>query len=494
MLKVELVIHVTGDREMGMQSNIVICIQYMTKEKKLVFSQEGETFLSEEEISIKMKKASSDTVIAFEVEDCPQEYLEVREEIAEAFAAKWEEVQKKRRENYESGFEADESDEAEESDDDMEADGLIVQPYDPDSITVAPGKYSLREIVGMIDGDEDDEPTLDLAPEFQRGYVWDLTRKCRLIESILLNIPLPVFYFARNKDGKLHVVDGVQRLTTIHNYFHNKFPLSRLEYLGEECNGKYFKEDDSAKSLHPKLYRALRKYQIDCNIIEPSTPEAVKLDIFKRLNTGGKALNRQEIRHAFMKRSVRDFLKELAQSPQFQVATDGSVKGTRMMDQELVLRYIGFYSIYINPFLNVTYRSQMNEFLDDVAVKLNECRKVPYDSIRSGFLNSMEKAAIMFGKQAFRRVELLPTGEFNTVRNPINKSLFIAFSVLLPKFSMEQIQSKGSILGNFAGFLMDDMEFFSIISQNTNHQLKDAVKKLESFLEKIYGNVAEDGA
>lgn len=94
----------------------------------------------------------------------------------------------------------------------------------------------------MIDGEEGEEPDLDLAPDFQRDYVWDNTRKSRLIESILLNIPLPVFYLARDKNGKIQVVDGVQRLTTIYKFFKNEFKLNHLEYLEDECGGRYFKK------------------------------------------------------------------------------------------------------------------------------------------------------------------------------------------------------------------------------------------------------------
>lgn len=463
----------------------VINIPYGETRRNICFRGDGENFVSEEGITIKLQRDSENDVVSIAEVKCPEAYRDEKEIIAEAFAARWDEVQEKRKENYESGFEANADTEGAEGDD-QDAMGVIFQPYDPNSITVSPGKYSLREIVGMIDGDEDDESTLDLSPDFQREYVWDSTRQSRLIESILLNIPLPVFYFAKNKDGKLQVVDGVQRLTTIHRYFHNKFSLSRLEYLGEECNGKYFKVEKAEKSLHPKLFRALRKYQIDCNIIEPSTPEAVKLDIFRRLNTGGKALNRQEIRHSFMKKDVRDFLKELASSEQFLMATGKSIKDTRMMAQELVLRYIGFYSLYIENFLQIVYQSKMDEYLDDIAVKLNECKKIPYDQIRDVFCESMEKAIIMFGDYAFRKVEFDEEGEISRTKYPINKSLFITFAVLLPKFSMEKIRAGGSVLGNFAGFLREDKDFFYMISHNTNYQLKDALEKVEGFLKEIY--------
>lgn len=405
------------------------------------------------------------------------------ERILEQFQNKYEERIQEQKESFESGLEFD------ENDGDNQESGIKV-PYDPQLITVAPARFSLKEIVSMVDGEEDEEPVLDLAPAFQRDYVWDNVRKSRLIESILLNIPLPMFYFSRDKNGKLQVVDGLQRLTTIYKFFKNDFKLSKLEYLGEECEGKYFKRTDldEARSLRPRFVRALRRYQIDCNVIEPSTPENVKLDIFKRLNTGGKELNKQEVRHAFMKKNVRDFIKELVDSDSFQTATSHGVSDVRMMAQELVLRYIGFYCLTFDNFLNLEYTTQMNDFLDNVAIGLNNCARIPYQTIRENFMESMEKAVIMFGDRAFRKIFMDDKGTVSDKKAPVNKSLFIAFSIMLRHHSMEKIKKRGSIVSEFARFLQEDKDFFYAISHNTNYLLKDkTLNNVYIFLEKIYG-------
>lgn len=403
--------------------------------------------------------------------------------ILRQFENKYEERIKEQKESFESGFEFDENDgENQES--------AIKVPYDPQLITVAQARFSLKEIVSMVDGEEDEEPVLDLAPAFQRDYVWDNVRKSRLIESILLNIPLPMFYFSRDKNGKLQVVDGLQRLTTIYKFFKNEFKLSKLEYLGEDCEGKYFKRTDldENKSLRPRFVRALRRYQIDCNVIEPSTPENVKLDIFKRLNTGGKELNKQEVRHAFMKKDVRDFIRELVNSYSFQKATNHGVSDIRMMAQELVLRYIGFYCLTFDNFLGLEYTTQMNDFLDDVAIGLNNCARIPYQTIKDNFVESMDKAVIMFGDRAFRKIFIDDEGGIINRRAPVNKSLFIAFSIMLRHHSMEKIKNRGSIISEFARFLQEDEDFYYAISHNTNYLLKDkTLNNVYTFLEKIYG-------
>ena len=412
-------------------------------------------------------------------------YKEYESMILGLFESKYEEKRKEQQESYESGFEYD--------DEDDEDEGIKV-PYDPQLITVAPAKFSLKEIISMVDGEDDEETVLDLAPAFQREYVWDNGRKSRLIESILLNIPLPMFYLSRDKNGKLQVVDGLQRLTTIYKFFKNEFKLTKLEYLKEECDGKYFKNTKlpEEKSLRPKLVRALRQYQIDCNVIEPSTPENVKLDIFKRLNTGGKELNKQEVRHAFMKKDVREFIKKMVDSEEFISATDRGINDKRMLAQELMLRYIGFYCIYIEDFLNVSYNSNMDDFLDMVAIELNNCKKIPYQRIYEQFTGSMNKAIIMFDDRAFRKIDVDVTGKVSPKKYPINKSLFIAFAIVLSRYSQDEIEERGSITQEFAEFLWGDDDFMYSISHNTNYQLGATIKRIDIFLDKLYSTSGEN--
>lgn len=472
-----------------MQTVISISIYVEDEEREISFERQKESdyFISQDKkITILVEQEDGGIGQKYVIEKISSDYKSFEEQILGLFEAKYEEKLKEQQESYESGFEYDEGEE--------ENDTGIKVPYDPQLITVAPAKFSLKEIVSMVDGDEDEEPVLDLAPAFQRDYVWDNGRKSRLIESILLNIPLPMFYLSRDKNGKLQVVDGLQRLTTIYKFFKNEFRLSKLEYLKEECEGRYYKKSTlpEEKSLRPKLVRALRQYQIDCNIIEPSTPENVKLDIFKRLNTGGKELNKQEVRHAFMKKEIREFIKELVDSEEFKKATDSGINDKRMMAQELVLRYIGFYCLDIDNFLQLTYTSNMDDFLDNIAVALNNNKRIPYRAIEKNFIESMQKAVIMFDKRAFRKIDVDLKGNAATKKYPINKSLFIAFSIILYSYTAEEIQEKGNIVAEFARFLDEDEDFFDSISHNTNYQLRETTMgKVDEFLSQLYGRTGE---
>lgn len=192
--------------------------------------------------------------------------------------------------NSEDGF--DEADD-EESDDGESDESERMNPYNPKLIRVDPKTFSIGQICQMIEYEE-----IDLSPDFQRNFVWtDITRKSRLIESLLLRIPIPVFYFSQDEEGLFQVVDGVQRLTVIHAFMQNKFKLRNLEYL-TECNDKWYKKPDRLEESLDNMYtRRIEQTQLYINIIDPQTPGRVKYDIFKRINTGGKALNNQEIRN-----------------------------------------------------------------------------------------------------------------------------------------------------------------------------------------------------
>ena len=173
---------------------------------------------------------------------------------------------------------------------DSEIDDVLEDnPYDPDKIRVDTKPFSLRQIFDMIESGD-----IDLTPDFQRNLVWDHARKSQLIESILLRIPLPIFYFAQDEEGKIIVVDGLQRLNTIREFMKNQLKLKNLEYLEEKCGGKYYSKDekDSGKiPIDAKYYRWFNMTQIIVNVIDPSSPFKLKYDIFRRINTGGQPLN-----------------------------------------------------------------------------------------------------------------------------------------------------------------------------------------------------------
>jgi uncharacterized protein with ParB-like and HNH nuclease domain len=321
--------------------------------------------------------------------------------------------------------------------------------FDPEKIRIEPKIFSTGEIQKFIDRGD-----LDISPDFQRNFVWEHKRKSRLIESLMLRIPLPMFYLSQDKEGVFQVVDGLQRLTTIYSFVKNGFVLKDLEYL-KECEGKTF------ENLEPKYQRRIEYTQFNFNVIDSSTPIAVKFELFKRVNQGGKSLNSQEIRNSMSKPAIRELLNNLVDTEIFQLATDNSIKSLRMDDQELAMRFIGFYWAKITQ--NVTYRGDMEVFLDEVLDKLNKKdSKVYFPLLETAFHNAMQNAYYLFGKYAFRKCKHkdLQKGEKKQL---INKSLFTVWSIVLSQYDPQKIKDKneaGCLNMPLADMLEKDETYF----------------------------------
>jgi uncharacterized protein with ParB-like and HNH nuclease domain len=349
------------------------------------------------------------------------------------------------------------------------------QPYNPDDIKVRRETFSVFEINRMMNEKDD----IDLNPDFQRNLVWDNTRKSALIESILLGIPIPVFYFAESKTGKYHVVDGLQRLSTINLFFKNDFTLKKLEHL-HVCNGKYYIEDPKnpktkGKSLERKYTRRLENAQLIVNVIEYASPQKVKYDIFKRLNTGGRPLNKQEVRNCVASQQVRAFLKTSAASKEFLLATGESVSDNRMDAQELVLRFIGFR---LERKGQLNYSGDMNSFLDDVLDIINDYSEDDFEEYKNELLNALRINYHLFGKFCFRKClsEHLKNG---AKKQYINKALFVSWMIETYNLNQNKIKSEipfESFSIKLASELDKREKYYTILTTGTSDRqnLKDA--------------------
>ena len=339
----------------------------------------------------------------------------------------------------------------------------IEHPWDPDDIRVSTRSFSLRNVIDMIT-----EGSLDLAPDFQRLEVWGPVQKVQLIESVLLQIPLPAFYFAEDATGVMQVVDGVQRLSTINDFVTGDpsrgggFPLVGLEYLSD-VRGERFND------LPAIWRRRIHNTQIVAHVIEPSTPAAVMYDIFRRINTAGTPLKAQEIRHCVSKQRSRAFLKELATTTAFDNATRGGLKNhRRMVDRELALRFVAFWcrgpdgysrSDSLESFLLRVTRSLDDELdIDNLALV----------NIRSAFERGLTLAYEVFGEHAFRK---WPTGVDRLV--PINRALFETWTVELARVDQAAVRENVEMIRDFARQGMaSDTKYIGSISSSTGNVLK----------------------
>jgi hypothetical protein len=353
-------------------------------------------------------------------------------------------------------------------DEDTSSGAAEVKPWDPSKIRITTKNFTLREVVDLIG-----EREIELAPDFQRDYVWKQRQRTRLIESILLGIPLPAFYFNQENDGSYQVVDGVQRLSTVSIFMKDDHILDRsdLEYLHAHHGLKYSQLDTAA-------VRRFRSTQIVVHVIEPQTPDEVKYDIFGRVNTLGSPLSAQEIRHAMSKPRSRMLLKELAELPAFDAATGGyfwrrDTEGAgpvrdsgRMTNRELALRFCAF-----RHYSDEEYRqySSLDAFLveytrrlDGVSSKQAQISDSQLSSLRDDFVQAMANAEKILGKAAFRR---WPTDQLR--RGPINRAVFESQAIALADYPLDKlIHRKDEIVSAFRR-AFEDKEYSKAVTVGT---------------------------
>ena len=324
------------------------------------------------------------------------------------------------------------------------------EPWDPEKIRIHTKHYSLRQVVDMIaDGD------IDLAPDFQRHYVWKPRQRWSLIESLLLGIPLPSFYFNENTSGLLQVVDGVQRLTTISQYVNSGFKLGPVTYL-HDLEGQGFND------LAAMFRRRLNSAQFVAHVIDPQTPYRVKFEIFRRINTGGSPLSAQEIRHCMSDARSRVFLKELANDKSFSTATGGALNHhPRMADLEVALRFVGFR--LFTPDEYAKYGS-FDEFLGVVTKRLDDdLGDQSLEQLRAEFVRGMTNCYAVFKEYAFRKWPL-----DTDRRNPINRALFESWGTVLADYDEAAVRVGAAELVTWAREMMtNDSEFIGSISGST---------------------------
>ncbi|MEZ5735884.1 MAG: DUF262 domain-containing protein [Novosphingobium sp.] len=343
----------------------------------------------------------------------------------------------------------------------------IERPFDPDKIKVARESKTISLLSTRIDHAE-----IDLAPEFQRrARIWDNGRKSRLIESILLRIPLPVFYVASDMQETWSVVDGLQRLTTIHDFLNGLFGLSGLEYL-VQFDGNRFAD------LPRNMQRRIEETELVINIIQPGTPEEVMFNIFSRINTGGLTLNGQEIRHALNKGPARAFLKDLAYSRPFLKATTESVSDKRMAGRECALRFLAFRLTNWREYTT----NDLDGFLNAAMQRLNNLSLEDLRECRGDFERAMDTATAIFRNDAFRKRYYADAG-----RNPISKALFEAWAVTLAELKDEEraklIKRRDDVQKAFIDLMVNDREFEVAISYSTGspgrvHKRFQAIEQL----------------
>ncbi|MCH4024817.1 MAG: DUF262 domain-containing protein [Acetobacter sp.] len=348
--------------------------------------------------------------------------------------------------------------------------GEIREPFDPEKIEVQTRSMTIGLMISRIR-----HKAIDLDPEFQRRRgIWTDARQSRLIESILLKIPLPTFYAAEDEDETWAIVDGIQRLTAIARFIDpastgdTPLILTGLEYLGLQFDGKEFGQ------LTSKMMRRLEETELVVHVIKHSTPEVVKDNIFARINTGGVPLSAQELRHALIGGYARTLLRDWANSKSFLEATSYAVSPDRMTDRELVLRFIAFRLSKADDYKSADF----DHFLGQAMRSINVMNELELFDHKIAFDKAMKVAFQIFEDDAFRKRYRVEDS-----RSPINKALFEAIAVNISELSdQDQCKLVDRRIQVKKGFLelMANREFDRAISQGTG-----SIAKIRLRFEKI---------
>ena len=356
-------------------------------------------------------------------------------------------------------------------DDEVAESGNQIKPYDPSQIDISPKNQSLDLLLNRVENEE-----IDLMPDFQRkAGLWAPKQKSQLIESLVLRIPLPAFYFDGTDNDKWIVIDGLQRLTALKEFFIDKtLRLTGLEFLkdleGLGC-------DDM-----PKVYlRRMKETQVICYIINPGAPINLKYNIFKRINTGGLHLEPQEIRHALYQGFATNYLKKLSDNDTFKRVTGYSVPTDRMMDREFVLRFIAFYELGVDK-----YDGIVDDFLNAAMALINKKynnNPTYADALEQKFLFVLEISEKIFGRFAFRR---MPDKE---KRRTISKALFETWTAVLAKHSSEELDklvlNREYLVEKYMPMFTEDEEFYNSIGSGKIYSVRKRFEKIESLVSEV---------
>ncbi|SDO07210.1 DUF262 domain-containing protein [Pseudomonas jinjuensis] len=311
-------------------------------------------------------------------------------------------------------------------------------PYEPASerkVLIQQYDYAVRTLMDMvIEGD------LTLDPDYQRQYRWPDEKASRFIESILLNIPVPVVYLAEEADGSFSVIDGQQRLTSLFRFLKpaelaGLFDDAGVEELTleglkvrSELNGKKYME------LHRVDRSAIAKRPIRCIVVLNESDSTLKFEVFERLNTGSASLTDQEVRNCIYRGSLNSLLKKLARNPKFQEMIALPEASRRdMKDAELVLRFFAYRELAEATEYSDNYTEYLNSFLEEN----REVGDAVCEQLESLFNSTVDLIYEVLGPGvAFRKPLAREHAEdegfaLNLINGAIYESQMIAFSRLI---------------------------------------------------------------
>ena len=307
-------------------------------------------------------------------------------------------------------------------------------------------------------------------PDFQRDFIWSVEKQSKLIESVIMRIPLPVFYMAEDSEGRMVVVDGLQRLSTFREFVDGDLKLWIPDR--EELHGKQFVQ------LPTKFQNRIEDCNLIFYIIDSRVPERARLDIFERVN-GGVPLTRQQMRNCLFMGPATKFLRIEAQTEIFLEATGRSLNQKTMRDREFVNRFCAFQLLGLEE-----YRDDMDDYLASCLSRMNKMRKSDLERLSTEHRRGLANNLMLFKRHAFRKSLLEQRG-----RTVINASLWDVMCTGLSHYAEDLVRARAEQLRSAFYRLMASDRFQEAISYATNGtpRVRTRFKETQAVIQEILG-------
>jgi len=355
---------------------------------------------------------------------------------------------------------------------------ILEIPKEERKLNTASYDYSVDYLVNLMQGEN---PRIILEVPFQRNYIWKDDRASSLIESIILNVPIPPLYFAEEEDGKWLVIDGLQRLHSIKRFYENDFGLKKLEILKEfsEPESKFY------KNLHPKAKSLLDTGLMRVIVVKKDSHKDIKFDIFMRLNKGAVSLNNQELRNCLYRGNLNNAIKKLVETNQNFLIINGLTESDdRFQDVEFIIRYFAISNSIEkndkNEYYVKNFKGSLTKFLNEYMDLNKNLDSENVNILIKKFNSVLEKVIKVFGAEnAFKNITL----NISKLNRAIADFIMISFE----KYPIDILEkNKEIILNLLKNLINNDEKFNQSISQRTlstanlNYRINKWLKELEN--------------
>lgn len=319
-------------------------------------------------------------------------------------------------------------------------------------VLFTPIDYTLNALAEQVISGE-----LDLQPQYQRRLRWNDSRKSQLIESFLMNVPVPPVFLSEEEGGVYAVIDGKQRITAITDFLTGELELGGLTFY-PDLNGKRFENLATSEQNFLKSRIPLRAI-----IILDRSPEDIKLETFRRVNTGGVPLNAQEIRNIAFRGALNDLIMELSELSHFHRLLGIKDKSRsaihqHMRDAELVLRFLAFRKTWKQ------FAGSIKGHMDGFMEENRNLSKKELANLRGEFVRVLEVVDAAFGDRAFRRWK----PETDRWRSQVVAAIYDAQMLAAQDFKVEQVEGKQDLLMGGLQALFQEDDFRESTEAATN--------------------------